>query len=158
MVWSGKIVLEPFKPPRYLLDNDLPPNIAKALRLFGFDIYHINEISELSPSSSDPEIFKWCKNNGRTWITHDIEAKTKHAISLKTNRISVLWIRANPEQNGLSYSWFFFKIITKEIDKFHDKLQKAHGAIHYRATKGTNGLIYMWAEVDLDRPKGNNNF
>ena len=136
------------------MDNDLTHDIAKALRLFRFDIWHIKEVPELSPDSSEPEIFKWCKSNGRTWITHDIEAKTKHAPALKASRISVLWIRGHPEQTA---SWVFFKIIIKEIDKFHDKLQKAHGAIHYRATRGVKGLIYIWAESELDRPKGNPN-
>ena len=153
-VWSGNIVLEPFKPPRYLLDNDLTPDIAKALRLFEYDVLHIKEASGLSPGSEEPEIFEWCKLNGRTWITHDIEAKTKHAATLKANRISVLWVRGHPEKTA---NWVFFKIIVKEIDKFHDKLQRAHGPIHYRATRGTRGLIYIWAESEFDRPKGNPN-
>jgi len=136
------------------LDNDLTHDIATALRLFEFDILHIKEVSELSLGSKEPEIFEWCKRNGRTWITHDIEAKTKHAAALKASRISVLWVRGHPEQSS---NWVFFKIITKEIDKFHDKLQKAHGAIHYRATRGPKGLIYIWAESELDRPKGNPN-
>jgi predicted nuclease of predicted toxin-antitoxin system len=152
MVWSGKIVLEPFKPPRYLLDNDLAPGIATSLRLFNYDILHVNEVDELSPASGDLEIFKWCKKNGRTWITHDIEAKTKHATSLKTNRISVLWIRGHTEQNA---NWFFFKIIVRELDKFHEKLLNAHGAIHYRATR--TDLSYIWAESPLDKQKGNSN-
>ncbi|MBA7482338.1 hypothetical protein ES707_17824 [subsurface metagenome] len=133
------------------MDNDLTHDIAKALRLFEYDIWHIKEVPELSPDSKEPDIFEWCRRNGRTWITHDIEAKTKHAPALKASRISVLWIRGHPEQMA---NWVFFKIIIKEIDKFHDKLQRAHGAIHYRATRGTKGLIYIWAESQLDRPKG----
>lgn len=136
------------------MDNDLAPDIAKALGFFGFDINHIKEISELSPGSSEPEIFDWCKRNGRTWITHDIEAKTKHAAALKLGRISVLWVRGHPEHSA---NWIFFKIIVKAIDGFHEKLLKAHGAIHYRATRGQRGLIYIWAESEFDRPKGNVN-
>jgi hypothetical protein len=152
MVWSGKIVLEPFKPPRYVLDNDLAPSIAKALRLFDFDIKHISEIPELSTSSSDPDIFKWCKSNGRTWITHDIQAKTKHAASLKENNVSVLWVRGSPTKSA---SWFYFKLIVRVIDNFHDKLNKAHGAIHYRVTQ--SGLVYIWADSEMDRIRGNTN-
>lgn len=125
-----------------------------ALRSFGFDIYHIREVEELSPDSKEPEIFEWCKHNGRTWITHDIEARTKHAPILKASRISVLWVRGHPEQTS---SWVFFKLIVKEIDKFHQKLLKARGAIHYRVTRGKKGLIYVWAESEYDRPKGNVN-
>ena len=132
----------------------MAPNIATALRLFKFDVFHLREIPELSPGSKDPEIFSWCKQNGRVWITHDIESKTKHAAALKANRTSVLWVRGHPEQTP---NWVFFKIIVKEIDKFHEKLQKAHGAIHYRATRGQNGLVYIWAEFEQDRPKGKTN-
>lgn len=110
---------------------------------------------ELPSDSDEPTIFDWCRRNGRTWITHDIEAKTKWAASLKANRISVLWIRGHPKYKP---SWEFFKIIVRQIDKFHDKLQKARGAIHYRATRGEKGLIYIWAELEQDRPKGNVNF
>ena len=110
---------------------------------------------ELSPDSEEPEIFKWCKRNGCTWITHDIQAKTKHAPILKASRISVLWVRGHPEQTA---SWVFFKIIVKEIDKFHNKLQNAHGAIYYKATRSEKGLIYVWAESEFDRPKGAINF
>ena len=110
---------------------------------------------ELSPDSEEPEIFKWCKRNGCTWITHDIQAKTKHAPILKASRISVLWVRGHPEQTA---SWVFFKIIVKQIDKFHNKLKKAHGAIHYKATRSEKGLIYVWADSALDRPKGAINF
>ncbi|MBL7165958.1 MAG: DUF5615 family PIN-like protein [Dehalococcoidales bacterium] len=147
------MVLAPFKPPRYLLDNDLTPDIATALRLFEFDIYHIKdkEIPELSGDSKEPEIFDWCKRNGRTWITHDIAAQKRHAPDLKASRISVLWVRGHPEENS---NWVFFKIIVSQIDKFHDKLQNAHGAIHYRATRGPKGLVYDWAESEYDRPKG----
>ncbi len=136
------------------MDNDLTPDIAVALRLFEYDILHIKEVAELSPDSKEPEIFDWCRRNGRTWITHDIEAKTKHAPALKARRISVLWVRGHPEHR---VNWEFFKIIVRQLDKFHDKLQRAHGAIHYRATRGEKGLIYIWAELEQDRPKGNIN-
>ena len=142
------------KHPKYLLDNDLSPDIAGALRLFEFDIQHITEIDDLPANSSDPEIFNWCKSNGRAWITHDIKAKLKHSAELKKSKISALWVRGSLKERA---SWGYFKIIVKNIDKYHEKLKNSHGAIHYKATRGERGLLYVWAEAASDKPSGNVN-
>lgn len=152
MPWSGKIVLRVSGPPKYLLDNDLSKDIAKALRIFHYDIYHISEpeIIGLSPDSKDPEIFKWCSANGRVWITHDIEARKKHAADLYASKISVLWVRGHPETSA---TWEMFKLIVRWIKLFQQKLTSSHGAIHYRITKGENGLLCVWAESEYDKLK-----
>ena len=136
-----------------MLDNDLSKDIAKALRVFNFDILHITEADGLSANSKEPEIFNWCSNNRRTWITHDIEANRKHAADLKASKINVLWIRGHPEHSA---TWFFFKLIVRQICLYQDKLACARGAIHYRITRGKKGLHFMWAESPYDRPKSSN--
>lgn len=151
MRWSGKIALRTSWPHKYLLDNDLSPDIAKGLRIFKFDIQHITEVSDLASNTKDPEIFTWCSRNKRVWITHDIEANRKHEADLKSSRISVLWVRGHPEHSA---TWTLFKLIVRQIDQFQQKLDSAHGAIHYRITRGDKGLAFMWAESSNDRPKG----
>lgn len=133
------------------MDNDLSKDIAVALRVFGFDILHISETPDLPDSSYEPEIFKWCALHGRTWITHDYEANKKHAADLKASKVSALWVRGNPD--GAS-TWTFFKLLVRNIDLFQQKLSNAHGAIHYKAIRGEQGLVFMWAESQYDRPKG----
>jgi len=135
-----------------LLDNDLSKDIAKALRIFDYDIYHIDEpeVLGLSADSSDQEIFKWCNTNGRVWITHDIDTRKKHAADLKASKISVLWVRGHPESSA---TWTLFKLIVRWMDLFQQKLINAHGAIHYRITRGEKGLIFVWAEHPYDYPK-----
>ena len=46
MHWSGKIVFKSQKLLSFLLDNDLSPDIATALRLFDFDVIHLKDIPE----------------------------------------------------------------------------------------------------------------
>lgn len=87
------------------------------------------------------------------WITHDIKAKKKHEADLKTNRISVLWLRGHPEQFA---TWQQFKILVRVIDRLHQALLSSHGAIHFQAgIKGTPTPKVLWSESPLDRPKGN---
>lgn len=157
MHWSGRIVLEPFKPPRYLVDNDLSPDIATALGLFSFDIQHVKWIERFKNRSegvSDPEIIQWCRENARVWITHDIRAKKKHEADLKTNRISVLWLRGHTEQFA---TWQQFKVLVRIIDMLHQKLLTSHGAIHFQAgIKGGPTPKTLWAENPTDMPRSQN--
>ena len=99
----------------------------------------------------DPEIIAWCRDNARVWITHDIKAKKKHEADLKTNRISVLWIRGDPEQFAI---WQQFKILVRIIDKLHQMLLSAHGAMHFQAgIKGTPTPKVVWTELSRDMPR-----
>jgi len=126
------------------------------LGLFGFAVTHVKWIPEFrnrQEGIDDPEIIRWCKDDGRVWITHDIRAKKKHEADLKTNRISVLWIRGHPEQFS---TWQQFKILVRVIDRLHQMLLSAHGAIHFQAgIRGTPTPKVLWTESPSDRPHGN---
>lgn len=137
-------------PPKYLLDEDLSHDIAEALKLFGFGILHVKEVPELGGGTKEPDIFKWCRENKRVWISHDIEAKRKHETDLFSSKISVLWVRLTPKEGA---TWTIFKLIVRQIDRFQQKLTSAHGAIHYKITRGRRGLVYTWAESSYDKPR-----
>ena len=128
--------------------------MATALGLFEFDITHVEWVSQFQnrpEGVDDPEIIVWCKDNGRVWITHDIKAKKKHEVDLKANRISVLWIRGHPEQFA---TWQQFKILVRVIDKLHQMLLSAHGAMHFQAgIKGGPTPKVVWTELNRDSPR-----
>ena len=154
MRWSGKIVLELRKISSYLVDNDLSPEIAKALRLFDFDIIHHNEVPQFQnrpQGIEDPEVIDWCRQNGRVWITADKAARKQHEVQIKTARISVLWLHGPPRAFP---SWTQFKIVVRVLDQMERLLQSAHGALHFRASQktGTRPKI-MWAESPSDIPR-----
>ena len=84
-----------------MIDKDLSPDIAAALGLFDFDITHVERVSQFQnrpEGVGGPEIIAWCEDNDRMWVTHDIKAKKKHKVDLRTTLISVLWMRGHPEQ------------------------------------------------------------
>ena len=67
------------------------------------------------------------------------------------NRIGVLWLRGHPEEFPV---WQQFKILVRVIDKLHQMLLSAHGAIHFQAgIKGIPTPKIIWAESPLDRGK-----
>ena len=99
----------------------------------------------------DPEIIQWCKDNGRTWVTHDFEAKRKHGEAMKAARIHVVWIRGKPEEGA---TWLFFKIIVRTIDEIGRIIESSHGAIHFRVSTGVGSRPTVdWAESPYDWPR-----
>lgn len=103
----------------------------------------------------DPELYSYCKDNHRVFITHDYSARKQHEADMKAARINVVWIRGKTEEsNGESATWRFFKTIVRSIDEIKRKILSAHGAIHFSISKRTGSSpIVVWAESSYDRPK-----
>lgn len=108
----------------FLLDNDLSPDIAVSLRLFGFDVLHVKEVPQFQDRPDiveDPEIIQWCKGNSRAWITHDFAARRKHEATMKAARIHVIWVRGKTQppqlQLGESATWRFYKMLVRTVDE-----------------------------------------
>ena len=154
MHWSGKIALKPQKPLCYLVDNDMSPDIAEALRLFNRDIIHFKSVPEFKnrpEGVEDPEIIEWCRVNGRLWITHDKEARKQYEVDLKSARINVLWLRGSPQEFA---AWRQFKVVVRIIDKLEAMIQSSRGAMHFRAgLKGTPTPEVIWTELPRDMPR-----
>ena len=112
---------------------------------------HLNELY-------DPEIINWCKNNSRTWITHDFNARRKHIEVIKLARINVVWIRINTKQNIVapneSATWRIFKVIVRTIDGIQNHIFSSHGALHFKIhLKSGKSPTIDWAENSkLDMP------
>lgn len=147
--------------PNYLLDNDLSPDIAKALRSFGFNIQHYNEIPQFQnrpDGASDPEIIAWCKDNKSVWITHDFAARRKHQDAMKLAKIHVIWVRGKTEEiidpTQPSATWRFFKTIVRTIDETQRLIIASHGAIHFKLSQKVGSRPEIdWAESPYDRHK-----
>ncbi len=125
----------------YLLDENLSPKIAQALRLFSLDIKTIEEAFGRW-AVSDKDIVDWLEKTGAIWLTEDVSARKQHEHLLKTKRISAIWIR-QPKQ-GLVL-WEQFKIIVREIDRIAEIVKHCHGAVHIQIGKKTKATI-TWDE------------
>ena len=91
-------------------------------------------------------------DNAREWIPHEIKAKKRHEADLKSKRISVLWLRGNPDQFA---TWQQFKAIVRVIEVLNRLLLTSHGAIHFQAgIKGKSTPKVSWVESPSDMPKG----
>lgn len=161
MYWSGKIVSNLQRKISYLLDADLSHDIAKALRCLDFDIIHTDEVPEFQDHLDhleDPEIITHCKDNTRTWITHDFESHRKHIEAIKLARINVVWVRVTTKFNEAipdeTATWRIFKTIVKTINEIRHRIQNSQGAIHFRINQKSSSPTIDWAESGLDRPKG----
>ena len=158
MHWSGKIVFKSQKLLSFLLDNDLSPDIATALRLFDFDVIHMKDIPEFQnrpEGVDDPELYSYCKDDNKVFITHDYSARKQHEADMKAARIYVIWIRGKTEESdGESATWRFFKILVRSIDTIRQKILSSHGAIHFRISQKTGSSpIIAWAESPYDKPR-----
>jgi len=115
----------------YLIDENLNPNIAGALRKFAWEVESVTEVFGRE-GVSDDEIIDWLGKTGTVWITQDISAKRQYEFQLKTTGISAVWIKQ--PKLGLS-GWDQFKLMVRVIDQIHEKVKSSHGAIHFWLSK-----------------------
>ncbi len=57
----------PPKPIRFSLDENLPPNVARALSLVGYPISHPEDHAKRG--AKDPVLITWLAENQFVWIT-----------------------------------------------------------------------------------------
>lgn len=115
------------------------------------DIIHTKEVPEFQDhldSLEDPEIINWCKENSRTWITHDFKARRKHIEAIKLARINVVWLRISTAQNipDESPTWRIFKMLVRLLDDVRREILNSDGAIHLRINQKTNRPIIDWKQ------------
>jgi len=60
---------------RLFFDENFPPYLPEALRLFGFDAGHVLE--DHDPGTNDVDLFEELGRQGWIWISHDKGAKRK---------------------------------------------------------------------------------
>lgn len=162
MQWSGNIVSNLQGRTSFLIDADLSPDIAEALKRFDFDVIHTTQVPEFQDHLDhlyDPEIITWCNRNSRTWLTHDFDARRKHQEAMKVARIHVVWVRITTKSNekipGESATWRIFKVIVRTIDEIGRRIRTSHGAIHFRINLGSRTSPTIdWTESNFDKPKG----
>lgn len=78
--------------PLFLLDESLSPKVARALALVGYKISPAIDVFRRK-GVKDPEIIKWCEQNGVIWVHADDRAKRQHGKLIRTSGIRTLWIR-----------------------------------------------------------------
>jgi len=114
---------------------------------------HTKEVPEFQDhleDLEDPEIITWCKDNSRTWITHDFKSRRQHIEAIKLARINVVWVRVTTKSNiaipDETATWRIFKIIVRTVDDIRRTIQLSHGAIHFKINQQSTRPIIDWRQ------------
>lgn len=63
--------------PRFLLDENLSPNVAQGLAAAGMSVTSSIAIEDLGAGASDERIIEWCARHGWVWVTTDHDAQSR---------------------------------------------------------------------------------
>ena len=85
--------------PRFLLDESLPPRVAEALRLVGYQLTSCQ--AEGTLGWQDEELIPWLASQKYVWVTKDDTARSQHLQVIQRARISVVWVRGLERPGGL---------------------------------------------------------
>lgn len=122
----------------YLLDENLSPAIAQALRLFDWDIKTVTEVFKRQ-GPADKDIIDWLGKTGAIWLTEDVSARKQNEFLLKTRRVSVVWLKQ--PKKGLN-AWEQFKILVRDIDRVAKTIRESSGAVHVRVSRNSTPSIW----------------
>ena len=87
---TGNPALNPSE-PKFLLDESLAPAVAQALSLVDYNFFDVR--SEIRPQGvKDPEIIRWCRENGAIWVHADARASKQHRKLLQNSGIRTLLV------------------------------------------------------------------
>jgi predicted nuclease of predicted toxin-antitoxin system len=113
----------------FFLDENLPPQVARALALVGYPITHPDAHSKRG--AKDPELITWLAQNQLTWITKDDNARKKHIGQIRQAGVSVVWVRGlEGRKNTLTVQQVHL-LLTVRLQELTDTLREAPGPRHF---------------------------
>lgn len=86
---------------KYVIDAQLPPALAEALRQSGFDAQAVRELG--LREAEDSAIWDYALNNGRTIVTKDQDFADRSAVSQRSPVI--VWLRIGNTSNRALLAW-----------------------------------------------------
>ncbi len=117
----------------FLLDENIPPQIAEALRIVSYDVYHVSTVSELGTGSTDPKIIEWCRKKQAILVTCDYKMRRIriHGRLLKQTQVSAAFFR--PPSRNTWTSKDLFRIIVRYLDHMEKAFSKK-SPLYYKYT------------------------
>ena len=107
-------------PKKLLIDESLSPNVAKALKLVGYESVTVPEIFEGEVGVTDPDIINWCKKSNAVWIHADDRARKEHGKQIIASGIAFLWVY---RPRGIMSAMDQLRILSYILPVFIDKLE-----------------------------------
>ena len=115
-----------------ILDNALPPAIAKALHTVGYSFISVQRVFGAQiHGTPDSEIIEWCHEHDAIWWTMDLKARKQFKRELSRTGIPVVWLQ-QPRQ-GLAKREAFSRIASC-LERVLAALEDRSG-LHFEITK-----------------------
>lgn len=112
----------------FYLDENLPKQVADALRVVGYPITH-PDLHSLR-GAKDEILIPWMSENGYVWITKDDAAKKAHAELMRKHGLSVLWIRGVERRKNRINSYDLHRMLTDKLLAAATAVGSARGPVH----------------------------
>ena len=114
---------------QFFLDENLPPQVARALALVGYSIAHPDEHGKRG--EKDPDIIVWLAQNQFVWITKDDDARKRHIGQIGQAGVSVVWVRGLAgRKNAVSIQQVHL-MLTVKLEELIEKLEESTGPRHF---------------------------
>ena len=115
--------------PRFLLDESLAPEVARALAIVDYEIRPLADV--LEKGAPDPEIIEWCRQNGAVWIHADDSAKKDHRELLLTSGIRTLRVH---RRRGVMQGRELLRILSYVLPQLMRNYAERPRTRHYKAS------------------------
>lgn len=122
---------------RFFLDENLPPQVARALALVGYTITHPQEAEKRG--EKDSKLISWLAREQYVWITKDHAARRVHGDQLKREEVSVNWVKGLEGQKNAVNTQQVHLMLTVELPKIIEKMQGATGPLYFALSLTNKG-------------------
>lgn len=116
---------------QFLMDESLSPNVARALKLVGYDVVIVPEAFPSRVRVVDPDIINWCRDHNAIWVHADDKARKEHGKQIIASRIAFLWVY---RPGGIMSAREELRLLSYVLPDFIDKLETQSKRRHYRAS------------------------
>lgn len=114
---------------QFFLDENLPPQVARALSLVGYPITHPDEHGKRG--EKDPDLITWLAQNQLVWITKDDDARKRHSGQIEQSGVSVVWVRGLAGKKNVVSIQQVHLMLTVKLDEIIEQLEKSIGPRHF---------------------------
>ncbi|MDE2817601.1 MAG: DUF5615 family PIN-like protein [Chloroflexota bacterium] len=114
---------------RFFLDENLPPQVARALALVGYPISHPAEHGKRG--EKDPDLITWLAQNQFVWITIDDDARKRHIGQIGQAGVSVVWVRGLGGRKNIVTIKQVHLMLTVKLEELIEKLEASNQPLHF---------------------------
>ncbi len=131
---------------RFFLDENLPPQVARALALVGYPISHPAEHGKRG--EKDPELITWLAQNQFVWVTIDDDARKRHIGHIGRAGVSVVWVRGlDGRKNRVTIKQVHL-MLTVKLEDLIEKLAASNRPLHYMVYLAGKRPVLKQLQVD----------